>query len=370
MIVPMSTVNLQKRIKSIDVLRGMTIAAMILVNTPGTWESIFPPLEHAPWHGYTPTDLIFPFFLFIVGLSIHFAYRTKSPDAATYRKIAIRSLKIIGIGFFLGWFLPYYPFFKSWDHVRIPGVLQRIGVVFFVVALLNLHLNWKSLLILSVVILLGYWLWMGFVPINGMEPTFDRAPNNWANRMDKMIFGTHTWKKDYDPEGLLSTFPAIVTSIIGVLIGKLLSSYKGSKLPMFSALGVAMLLLGYLWSYWFPINKALWSSSFVLVTAGWGTLFLGIIHYIMDEKGKDFGKIFKMVGANAIIIYFLSSFISKIFYLTKIGDSDIHSTLYHTFFTSWISYPRLSSLMYALSVVGFYLLLGWWLYRKKIFIKV
>lgn len=360
-----------KRIASVDVLRGLTIAAMILVNTPGTWSHIYWPLEHADWHGYTPTDLIFPFFLFIVGISISFAYKDKPNNAKTYKKILIRSLKIIGLGLFLGWFLPYSPFFKPISDLRFPGVLQRIGVVFFVTAILNLNFNWKVLLTISIIILFGYWLWMGFVPLHGEMPTFDRAPNNWANYLDLKIFGTHTWKTDYDPEGFMSTFPAIVTSIIGILIGKILREYKKNKLVILSIIGLLMLGFGYVWNIWFPINKALWSSSFVLVTAGWGTLILGIVHYIMDEKHIKFGTIFKYVGMNAITIYFLSSFISKTYYLTKVNETEnIHSWLYHTFYTSFISDGKLSSMLYALTVVSFYIILGYILYRRKIFIKV
>ncbi len=360
-----------KRIASVDVLRGFTIAAMILVNTPGTWSHIYPPLAHADWHGYTPTDLVFPFFLFIVGISIHFAYKNKIKSGEVYKKIAIRSLKIIGLGLFLGWFLPYIPFFKPFSELRFPGVLQRIGVVFFIVAMLNLNVNWKALLGIGITILIGYWLFMGFVPLNGEAPTFDRAPNNWANYLDLKIFGTHTWQDDYDPEGFLSTFPALVTSIIGVLIGKVLSTYKKSKLSVLTALGIGMLVLGYLWNIWFPINKALWSSSFVLVTAGWATLILGFVHYLMDEKQLKFGSIFKYVGSNAIVIYFMSSFVSKVFGMIQVNETEsVHSWLYHTFYTSFISIDKLASMCYALTVVAFYMLLGYILYKRNIFIKV
>ncbi len=360
-----------KRIASVDVLRGFTIVAMILVNTPGTWSHVYAPLLHADWHGYTPTDLIFPFFLFIVGISISFAYKNKSKNTETYKKIVIRSLKIVGLGLFLGWFLPYLPFFKSFSELRLPGVLQRIGIVFLIAAILNLNFNWKGLLAIAVVILIGYWLWLGFIPLNGEVPTFDRSPNNWVNYMDVKIFGSHTWKPDYDPEGLLSTLPSIVSAILGILIGKVLSDYRSNKLIALSVLGIGMIVLGTIWDYWFPINKALWSSSFVLVTAGWATLILGIVHYIMDEKQIKFGSIFKYVGSNAIVIYFMSSFVSKTFGMLKVNETEsIHSWLYHTFYISFISTDKLASMLYALTVVAFYMLLGYILYKRNIFIKV
>ena len=360
-----------QRIESVDILRGITIVAMILVNNPGTWSHVYPPLLHAEWHGYTPTDLIFPFFLFIVGMSISFAYKNKTNNTKTYKKIVVRSLKIIGLGLFLGWFLPYFPFFKSFSELRIPGVLQRIGVVFFIAAILNLNFNWKALLSIGVIILVGYWLWLGYIPLNGEQPTFDRAPNNWANYLDVQIFGTHTWKTDYDPEGLISTLPAIVTTIIGILMAKIMSYFKKDTVTILSVLGLIMIVAGHLWDNLFPINKAIWSSSFVLVTSGWAALILALVYYITDVRKVKFGSIFKYVGMNAITIFFLSGFIAKTFSLTKVNDTqNIHSWLYDTFYTSVISNDKLASMLYALTVVSFYLLLGYILYRRKIFIKV
>lgn len=360
------------RVESVDLLRGLTIVAMILVNNPGTWSHVYAPLLHAKWHGLTPTDLIFPFFLFIVGISIHLAYRNKPKSKSTYKKIIIRSLKLFGLGFFLAWFLPYVPFFRDLEVVRIPGVLQRIGVVFFFSAILYLNCNWKTLLATGVTILVGYWVFLGFVPLpDGTLPTFDRAPNNWAMYIDLNILGEHMWKDDYDPEGLMSSLPAIVTCISGILIGKILMSSKNSKVMNLIVISAASLIVGYVWSIWFPLNKAIWSSSFVLVTIGWATLILVIIYYIQDVKQIRFGAIFKQVGMNAITIFFLSGFIAKTFYLTEFGESKrIHSWLYDTFFSYDFLSDKLSSLLYALVVIVFYLWLANLLYRKKIFIKV
>ncbi|WP_242133866.1 acyltransferase family protein [Aestuariivivens marinum] len=358
-----------KRIESVDILRGFAIAAMILVNTPGNWSHVYAPLLHAEWHGLTPTDLIFPFFLFIVGISIHYAYKNKAKGMPTYKKIIIRSLKLIGLGLFLNFFLPYFPFVSDFETLRFFGVLQRIGIVFLISAILYLNCNWKALLGIGIAILLGYWLLLGFLPLpNGELPTFDRAPNNWANYLDLKVLGTHMWQPDYDPEGILSTLPAIVTCVLGILVGKILSVFKNAKILLLTS--VVLLVLGYMLSLWFPINKSIWSSSFVLVTSGWGTLILSVIYYVTDERGIKFGSIFKYVGMNAIIIYFLSSFISKTFYLTKIGDENIHSLIYNNVFVHDFINDKLSSLFYALCVVIFYLFLAYVLYRKKIIIKV
>ncbi|NER10065.1 Predicted acyltransferase [Muriicola jejuensis] len=362
---------MKERIISVDIFRGLTIALMILVNTPGTWEYVFPPLRHADWHGYTPTDLVFPFFLFIVGTSIVFAYRNKEPNAATYRKISIRTLKLIGLGLFLGAFTLSFPFVKDFAEIRFPGVLQRIGVVFFFAAVLYLNANWKALLGICVAILVGYWIWLGFVPFDGAAPTFERAPNNWANYIDLQVFGTHMYKDDYDPEGLLSTFPSIASSLLGIFTGLILLSKRPKKEVLLLALGAAMVVLGYLWDLAFPINKALWSSSFVLVTAGWANIVLALIYYLTDVKGIQFGSIFKYTGANAITVYFLSSFITKIFYSVEVADGmSLHGWLYEKIFVHSFLSGEMSSLLYGLAVVSFYLLLAWWMYRRKIFIKV
>ena len=360
----------KKRIESVDILRGFTIALMILVNTPGTWSAVYPPLLHATWHGLTPTDLIFPFFLFIVGISIYFAYKRSENLKITYKKIAIRSLKLFGLGLFLNLFLPYIPFFNDFETLRFFGVLQRIGIVFFISAILYLNFNWKYLFGIALLVLASYWLFLGFVPLpNGTLPSFDRAPNNWANYIDLTILGKHMWQVDYDPEGVLSTLPAIVTCIYGILVGKLLDNRNAIKHLILAAL--TFLVSGYIFNIWFPINKAIWSSSFVFVTSGWATLILVFIYYLKDIKGLKFGNIFKYVGMNAITIYFLSSFISKIMYLIKIGGQHtLHNFLYEIIFVHSFLSANFSSLLYGLTAVFFYVGLGYIMFKNKIFIKV
>ncbi len=362
---------MKERVISVDIFRGMTIVLMILVNTPGTWAHVYGPLLHAEWHGYTPTDLVFPFFLFIVGTSIVFAYRQKEANAATHKKIVIRSLKLIGLGLFLGAFTVAFPFIKEFETIRFPGVLQRIGVVFFFAALLYLHANWKVLLGVAIAVLLGYWIWLGYIPLEGVDPTYARAPNNWANYIDLKTFGTHMYKADYDPEGLLSTLPAIVTAVLGIFTGLLLVSQRAHKTMLMAGMGVGLLLIGHAWDLLFPINKALWTSSYVLVSAGWANLVLAFIYYLTDVKGLSFGGVFKQAGANAITVYFLSSFVTKLFYSIKVNEeASVHEWLFQTIYLQDFFSPRFSSLLYGLTVVAFYMLLAYVLYRKKIFIKV
>lgn len=343
---------------------------MILVNTPGTWKAVYAPLRHAPWHGYTPTDLVFPFFLFIVGTSIVFAYRNKPVNAGTYKKIVVRTLKLIGLGLFLGAFTLSFPFVKDFADIRFPGVLQRIGVVFFFASLLFLNFNWKTLVGIAVVLLVGYWLVMGLVPVNGMEPTLERAPNNLANYIDVQVFGSHNYKADYDPEGLLSTFPSIVSSLLGIFTGLILVSKQPKKATLLMGIGGSFLIIGYLWDLVFPINKALWTSSFVLVTAGWANLILALIYYLTDVRKISFGTIFRYAGANAIVLYFLSSFISKVLGMIKVGDTSLHGWLFDTVYVHDFMSLQMSSLLYGLTVVAFYCGLAYVLYQRKIFIKV
>lgn len=362
---------MKDRILSVDIFRGMTIILMILVNTPGTWAAVYAPLRHAQWHGYTPTDLVFPFFLFIVGTSIVFAYKNKPINGGTYKKIVMRTLKLIGLGLFLGAFTLSFPFIKDFADIRFPGVLQRIGVVFFFASLLFLHLNWKSLIAVAIVLSVGYWLLMGFVPVNGMESTFERAPNNLANYLDVQVFGTHNYKEDYDPEGLLSTIPAIVSSLLGIFTGLILISKQAKKATILMGIGGSLLIIGYVWDLVFPINKALWSSSFVLVTAGWANLILALIYYLTDVRGISFGSIFRYAGANAIILYFMSSFISKVLGMIEVDqNTSLHGWLFDTVYVHDFMSLQLSSLLYGLTVVAFYCLLAYVLYQRKIFIKV
>ncbi len=361
---------MKDRILSVDIFRGATIVLMILVNTPGTWAAVFPPLRHAEWDGYTPTDLVFPFFLFIVGTSIVFAYQHKVVNQGTYRKITVRTLKLIGLGLFLGAFTLSFPFFKDFADIRFPGVLQRIGVVFFFASILFLNFNWKTLIGITVFFLIGYWLLMTLVPVEGVASTLERAPNNLANWLDVKVFGTHNYKADYDPEGLLSTIPSIASSLLGIFTGLILTSKQEKKATILMGIGGAMLIIGHFWDVFFPINKALWTSSFVLVTAGWANLILALIYYLTDIKGIQFGSIFRYAGANAIILYFLSSFISKVMGMIKIGETSLHAWLFDTVYTHDFISLQLSSLLYGLTVVGFYVLLAHILYQRKIFFKV
>ncbi len=361
------------RLQSVDTLRGITIVAMILVNNPGSWSHVYAPLLHAEWHGLTPTDLIFPFFLFIVGISISLAYKNKTPGKNTYKKISIRSLKLIGLGLLINLVTPIFPFIENLETVRILGVLQRIGIVFFFSSILFLNFNKKGLIATISIILIGYYLFLGLVPLpNGVTPIFDNSINNWAIYIDNLILGKHMWQPTYDPEGILSTIPSIATCLLGILAGKILTSENTikKKVSLLVYYSILLLVLGYIWNIWFPINKSIWSSSFVLSTAGWATLILAIAYYLNDLKQLNTPKLISYVSKNAITVYFLSMVISKFFYAIKVNENQsIHTWLFDTIFIP-LNNVKLASFLYAAAVVVFYLYLAYYLFKKKIFLKV
>ncbi len=377
-----------KRIISVDIFRGMTVAFMILVNTPGTWAHIYQPLDHAKWHGITPTDWIFPFFLFIVGTSIVLAYHYKRDniEPKVYKKIIVRSIKIILLGLLLAGFTYHFPFFKNFSKLRLPGVLQRIGLVFLFTALIFIKIKkQKWYLIILLTILIGYWYGMTQIPINGEKPKLTKT-HNLASVIDRAVLGTdHMWKHyeengpvqgDYDPEGLFSTLPAIATAILGIFLGLILISNKISpykKTIIFIALGLFLFLLGLFWSRSFPLNKRLWTSSYVLYTGGLAFFFFGLIYLLVDVLNyKNWGKIFIFLGSNAVLIFTLSVFIAKSFYLLKMPGTKytIHGWIFHHLYVIPLGNNELSSFLYALSVVIFYIFVAWWFYNKKIFIKI
>lgn len=394
-----------QRLISLDALRGFTIAGMIIVNDPGSWAYVYPPLRHANWHGLTPTDLVFPFFLFIVGVSIALAYGPKLdqgvPPAQLTRKILIRTAKLFGLGMFL-WLWPKF----DWGGVRIPGVLQRIALVFMVCSFMFLRTNWRTQLRWGVALLLGYWIVMAFIPVpidaviqealasgevaraggkaavEGLRQMGDswiagnfEPGTNMQAWLDRRLVPGRLYEYSWDPEGLFSTLPAIASGILGMLMGHLIRHKENdTKLVMQLMLaGAGMLLLGHVWSWFFPFNKNLWSSSFTVYTAGLATLLLGLTYWLVDMKGyTGWTRMGIVFGANAITAYFLHSFLSAGM-SWKFGTGDAAWSIKSAFMDLWIWIgvaPEFASLLYALSYTLFIYLFAWLLYRKKIFIKV
>lgn len=377
--IKMSDQPANTRLLSLDVFRGMTIAGMVLVNNPGTWSAVYGPLKHAEWHGITPTDYIFPFFLFIVGIAIPMALGKRIREGISsdvYLKILRRSAII----FLLGLFLHLFPYF-NFETLRIPGVLQRIAVCYLVVSLVFLHTNWKQQTMIVVGLLLLYWFLMTAIPVPGCEiTTIDDKACNLAAYLDRLILGeAHIWKsaKVFDPEGILSTIPAIVTTISGVLTGTWLTT-KRNDLDKVSGLfffGVVMVAAGWCWSLIFPFNKSLWTSSYVVYTSGLALCFLGFCYWLIDIKGyKRWAKPFVIFGVNALALFVFTGLFARILGIIKLTGPDgttvsLQKWIFDTFFLS-IASPINASLAYALCFILFWLFLMWLLYRKRIYIKV
>lgn len=380
--------NTAGRLISLDVFRGITIAGMVLVNNPGTWGAIYSPLKHAEWHGWTPTDFIFPFFLFIVGIAIPLALGRRVEQGGitkdVYFKIIYRSLVIFLLGIFLASF-PFYDFAKGvwfdWSQLRIPGVLQRIGVCFLITSLIFLHTNWKQQGIIAVILLFLYWLLMTVVPVPGCEITsVDDKACNLAAYLDRLILTeSHMWRsaKVFDPEGILSTIPAIATTLAGVLTGHWLKTKRSDldKVAGMFFFGIVLTAIGWGWHLLFPINKALWTSSYVVFTAGLALCFLGFCYWLIDIHGyKTWTKPFVIFGVNALALFVGSGLMARLLGIIKVPAADgnyisLQKFIFDNFYLSWAS-PINASLAYAISFILLWLFLMWLLYRKKIYIKV
>lgn len=365
------SIQTSSRLISLDALRGFTIAAMIMVNSPGSWSHIYAPLAHKAWNGITPTDLIFPFFIFVVGVSIALAYGKKlkqgKPAADVYRKIIIRSFKIFAVGVFLN----LYPTFDFAD-VRIAGVLQRIAIVFMVCALLFLTTGFKTQVIAGALILIAYWLLMTLIPAPGYGQPMLEPGINLAARIDALLLPGRMWQQTWDPEGLFSTLPAIASGITGLLAGALLNSPKTieKKISFLLIGGILSLLVGYLWSIHFPLNKNLWTSSYVLVSSGYAAITLAVFMYLIDKQGNlKVAKPFVIFGSNAITVYVLAWLADYLFSGINFGGSNFKDHFMISF-TGWGFEPKLASMMYALFYTALMFIPAWMLFRKKIFIKL
>lgn len=367
-----------ERLVSLDVFRGITIAGMVLVNNPGTWEHIYWPLEHAQWHGWTPTDLVFPFFLFIVGVSITLAFGSRVESGGSTRDLYLKVIKRTLIIFAIGLFLNAFPYFNL-PELRIPGVLQRIAVCYFFASIIFLNTKVRTQIAITIALLLIYWILLKLIPAPGFAAGDLTKEGSLPSFIDRVVFGKHVWAqaKVYDPEGLLSTIPALATTLIGVLTGHWLRTKKTpfEKVSGLSVAGMACVVIGWALNPFFPINKALWTSSYVLFTGGLALQFLAFCYWVIDIKGyRRWAKPFEIFGVNAIALYVGSGLMADLLGQIKLTGSDgtkvpLQRWIYDNLFASWAS-PVNASLAYALTFILVWLGLMWILYRKKIFIKV
>lgn len=365
----------QERLASLDAFRGLAIAGMILVNNPGSWQFVYPPLRHAAWHGWTPTDLVFPFFLFIVGVSIALALGGRLeqgiPAAGLHRKIVIRSVSIFAVGLALH-LVPRFDF----AHLRIPGVLQRIAVCYLAAALIYVHAGAKARAVWAVGLMAAYFLIMKFVPVPGHGAGVWDYSGNLESYIDTRLLAGHLYKPEFDPEGFLSTIPALATPVLGTLAGDWLRMPRRAALKAagLAAAGIILTAAGVALNPVFPINKQLWTSTFVLFTAGAAGLLLAAGYFVIDGLGyKRWAVPFLIFGTNAIAVYVGSSLMVKLLRLVKVGPAaettEVLSWVYQRAFVPWAGNLN-GSLAYAICYVLLWLALMAILYRKRIFIKL
>lgn len=392
---------MKPRFYSLDIFRGATVCLMILVNNPGSWSHIYGPLEHAPWHGLTPTDLVFPFFLFAVGNALSFVMPglEKGGDRVFWKKVGKRSLLIFAIGLFLTWW-PFVKFSdghligKPWEFidekgmpqgVRLLGVLARIALCYFFASIIIYYLKPRAAFVAGLVILLLYWV-LCFTLGDPLDPY---SMMGWfGNEVDRSVLGlAHMYKGEgmpFDPEGIMSTLPAIVQVIFGYLVGDYIQK-KGKNTDMLSGLfvmGIAMLITGYCWDMVFPINKKIWTSSYVVYTTGLAILTIATMIYVVELKGIKLwaGKFFDVFGKNALFVFALSAFLPKGLALLRFSNgvnaegktiyTDPWKFMYSNVYSKIPGDPRLGSLFFALTVILFMWAVSYWMDRKRIYVKV
>jgi predicted acyltransferase len=357
----------RERLVSLDAFRGLTIAAMILVNNPGDWGHVYWPLDHAHWHGWTPTDLIFPFFLFMVGMALPFSHRTRAREALR------RTLVIGGLGLFMA----AYPYFDL-TTVRIPGVLMRIALCYFAAWGIRRLTGSAGQALLAALLLVLYWYLMTRVPVPGGAPPNLDPETNLGAWLDRRLLAGHLWKqsKTWDPEGLLSTLPAIATTLLGLLAGGWLRSDRDANRKTWGLLaaGLALVLLGLAWGVSFPINKSLWTSSYVLFTGGLAAYLFGLLYWVADVRGhRGWCRPFVIYGRNAILVFVASGLLAKTLALVKVNGPEgvavsLQGWLHRTLLASWLP-PYPASVAYAVANVLFWYAVLRELDRSQIYLK-
>ncbi|WP_291157895.1 acyltransferase family protein [Gemmatimonas sp. UBA7669] len=391
-----------ERLVSLDVFRGMTVAGMLLVNNPGTWSAIYPPLAHAPWHGWTPTDLIFPFFLFIVGITTELSLRARRARGDDEGAIVRQVLRRGSLIFLFGLLLSGFPFF-TWppalegasvlervvhrvEHWRIMGVLQRIGVAYLCGALLTLRTTLRQQLLIVLALLFGYWALMTLVPVpdTGVPGRFvlDKPDQLLSAWLDRTVLGVdHLWSgaKTWDPEGLLSTLPAIATMICGTFAGRWIAEQQRpltERLAALFAVGALAMMLGLMWHWVFPINKNIWTSSYVVFTAGIGAVSLATCMWLIDVmQWRRWTFPFVIYGVNPMLAFLGSGLMARLIaslwtWETAEGTrTSLQAFVFKTMYASWLP-PREASFAYAVSFVALWFLILWGAWKRGWVLKV
>ena len=366
------------RLLSLDVFRGATIAAMMLVNNAGNWNAVYPPLRHSAWHGWTFTDTIFPFFLWIAGVSMTFSFAKRLERNDSRARLLTHTLQRAATIFLLGLFLNLFPLFQ-FSTVRIPGVLQRIAVCYLIAGVIFLYTGLRGQMVWTASLLLVYCALMKLAPVPGFGAGILEKEGNFAQYIDRLVLSGHMWasSKTWDPEGIVSTLPSIATMLFGILTGHLLRSRLNpeSKTAWLMVMGNGLMGVGLIWAWWLPINKPLWTSSYSLLMAGMAANVFGCCYWLIDIKGyRRWSQPFAIYGMNAITVYVLAGLLSKSLSFIKatgVDGSEITAGkwVYEHIYAPLAS-PVNASLLYALTYVAILYGVSWFMYRMKWFVRV
>jgi predicted acyltransferase len=383
----MATTESPKRLLSLDAFRGATIAAMILVNDPGSWDTTYEQLKHAAWNGWTITDMVFPFFLWIVGVAMTLSFAKRTEAGADRGKLMLHVVRRAAIIFALGLFINGFPFGLAFGHEfsfstwRIPGVLQRIAVCYLVASAIFLSSTIRGQAIWAVTFLVVYWLALMLISVPGYGAGVLQPEGNLAWFIDSNLLHGHTWvwapAPGFDPEGILSTLPAIATTLFGILTGHWLRTGRpiAEKISWMFTVGLGMVAVGWFLSIWLPINKNLWTSSYSLFMGGWALAGFSICYWLIDVNGyKRWATPFVIFGMNAIAVYVAADFIAILLGLIQVTGPEgtpisLQEHIFRSVFVS-IASPYNASLLYAFAFVLITFLIAWALWRKRWFVKI
>ncbi len=367
-VLPAAASPSRTRLDSLDAFRGATVAAMILVNNPGDWNAVFGQLEHAPWNGWTFTDLVFPSFLYIGGVSMVFSFAGQQAKGIVRRTMATNAIRRALLIYLVGLFMAGFPYFHL-QHIRVLGVLPRIAICYFVSSLIVLYGSRRAVRVSLLSLLLGYWLLMALVPVPGFGPGNLTMEGNLSHYVDSLLLKGHMWAqtKTWDPEGTVSTLPAIASMLFGVLAGRVLisSDKPEAKTARLFAAASLLILAGAILNIWLPINKSIWTSSFAVLMAGFATQILAAFYWIIDVGGhRSWAKPFAILGRNALAMFVLSGLFAR-----TLGLLGVAGPLYQTVFAPFAP-PKVASVIYAVANVLLFGSIAWFMNKHRWYVRL